>query len=122
MKSILEIEKQGWRALSSEGSAATDFYQTVLSKDAIMLFPGGLRLEGKESVLASLAAQPWKSFQLEEPRVVRVAEGVEVLTYKVSAQREGSPPYEALVSSTYTQLDGSWRLAVHQHTPITRPS
>lgn len=122
MKSILELEQEGWRALSSEGSAAKDFYQTVLYKDVVMLFPGGLRLEGKQSVLATFAAQPWKSFQIEEPRVARVAEGVEVVTYKVTAQREQSPAYVALVSSTYTQLDGTWQLAVHQHTPIADSS
>ena len=117
MQDLIEIEEQGWLALSSAGEASKKFYNSVLRDDAIMLFPGGTLIDGKEKILASLAAQPWKSFQIEEPQVISLSENAGVLIYRVTAQREGSDPYVALISSTYVLSDGTWKLVLHQQTP-----
>ncbi|WP_397443288.1 MULTISPECIES: DUF4440 domain-containing protein [unclassified Phormidium] len=93
-------------------------YNSVLRDDAVMLFPGGMIIEGKEKILQSLAAQPWKSFQIEEPRVISLSERAEVLVYRVTARREGSEPYVALINSTYTLSGGVWELVLHQQTPV----
>jgi hypothetical protein len=118
LKELLEIETQGWRALSSEMEVAREFYACTLSEDAVMLFPGGMVLEGKEQILASLGAQPWKTFQIKDARVVRVSEGAAILFYRVTAQREKGIEYSALISSAYQKTDGGWLLWFHQHTPI----
>lgn len=39
------------------------------------------------------------------------------MAYQATAQRDGGD-YTALFNSTYVREDGSWRLAVHQQTPI----
>ena len=39
------------------------------------------------------------------------------LTYRGSARR-GDHTYDALFTSTYVYEAGSWKLAVHQQTPI----
>nr|WP_255698097.1 MULTISPECIES: nuclear transport factor 2 family protein [Halomonas] len=111
------MERQGWAALSTEGDAARNFYASVLREDAVMLFPGGLLLEGKERILQSIGPQPWQTFQIEEVGVVTLAADAATLVYRVSAQRKGSEPYVALISSTYVREAG-WKLAVHQHTPL----
>ena len=118
LATLLELETQGWRALSSDAEVAKEFYEHVLRDDAVMLLPGGTFLEGKESILASLDAQPWSTFDIEGPRVLKLGEAVAVLAYRVTARREGSTAYAALISSTYHLEDGTWRLALHQHTPI----
>jgi hypothetical protein len=82
-----------------------------------MLFPSGMLIDGKEKILESLAAQPWKSFQIEEPQVVSLSENAGVLVYRVTARREGSDPYVARISSTYVLNDGTWKLVLHQQTP-----
>jgi ketosteroid isomerase-like protein len=115
---LLEIEEQGWRALSSPGNAGREFYDAMLRDDAVMLFTGGLRLLGKKDILASFAAQPWQHFTMEDPKQLELAEDVAVLVYRVTARREGTAPYRALVSSTYTNTQGKWKLAVHQQTPV----
>jgi hypothetical protein len=61
---------------------------------------------------SALAAQPWASFRIEEPRVPPVSEQASILFYRVSARREGSEPYVALVSSTYALDEGEWRLVL----------
>lgn len=82
-----------------------------------MLFPGGLRIEGRERILESLGDLPWESFLLEEVRVIRITDAAASVVYRVNAQRRGSPSYCALVSSTYVD-DQGWKLLVHQHTPV----
>jgi len=118
MQDLIELEKQGWEALSSKGEASKKFYSSVLRDDALMLFPSGMLIDGKEKILESLAAQPWKSFQIEEPQVISLSENAAVLVYRVTAQREGGDPYIALISSTYVLSDGAWKLVLHQQTPV----
>lgn len=74
MQNLIDLEEQGWLALSVRGEASKKFYNSVLHDDAVMLFPGGILTDGKEKILKSLAAQPWKSFQIEEPRVILLSE------------------------------------------------
>lgn len=116
MHELMELEEQGWHALSTAGDAAETFYGNVLRDDAVMLFPGGMRLEGKERILQSFAARPWETFRIEDAQVIRLTAGAATVAYKVTAQRKGSAPYVALVSSTYVR-DESWLLVVHQQTP-----
>jgi Domain of unknown function (DUF4440) len=118
MQNLIELEEQGWQALSSEGETSKKFYGSILHNDAVMLFPGGMFIRGKEKILASLAAQPWKSFQIEEPLVISLSESAGILTYRVTAQRESGNPYMALISSTYARSNGAWKLILHQQTPI----
>ncbi len=118
MQDLIQLEREGWRALASPGNAARDFYGSLLAEDAVMLFPGGLRIEGKENILASFAAQPWQSFHMEDISVLTPSERTGIVIYKVAAQRQDSPPYSALVSSTYAFRDGGWLLIFHQQTPV----
>lgn len=118
MEYLIELEHQSWQALSSTNEDAVAFYRDLLTDNAVMLFPGGLRLEGKEVILKSIGAQPWVSVQLEEPRVLSLSQDSGIVAYKVSAQREGSDPYVALISSAYISLEGEWKLAFHQQTPV----
>lgn len=118
MQDLINLEEQGWQALSSAGEASKKFYSFVLHDDAVMVFPGGMLIHGKEEILKSLAAQPWKSFQIEEPRVISLSDSAGVLVYRVSAQREGSELYVALSNSTYVRRGGMWQLILHQQTPV----
>ena len=118
MKDLMRLEQQGWRALSSPGDAARAFYGSRLADDAVMLFPGGMRIEGKRNILESFASQPWQSFRIEDQAVLTPSESTAIVIYKVTAQRQGSAPYSALVSSTYAFRDGSWLLILHQQTPV----
>ena len=118
MQDLIDLEEQGWQALSTDVEASKKFYSSILRDDAVMLFPGGMIIEGKKKILQSLDAQPLKSFQIEEPRVISLSESAEVLVYRVIAQREGSEPYVALINSTFELSDGMWKLVLHQQTPV----
>lgn len=116
MRELIDLEEQGWRTLSTEGDAAKKFYASVLREDAVMLFPGGMRIEGRERILESLGTQPWQSYRIEDPKVVKLSDEAATLTYKVTARRKGSDAYVALISSTYAR-NNVWQLVVHQQTP-----
>ncbi len=117
MRELIDLEEQGWRALSSNADAARDFYGRMLLEDAVMVFPGRMRIRGREAILASLAAQPWESFRITHADTVSLTTDVATLVYEVVAQRAGNAPYSALVSSTYVRSSRRWRLAFHQQTP-----
>ena len=118
MEALVELEERGWRALSTGQVGARAFYSSLLSHDVVMVFPGGLRLSGKENVLASIGAQPWNSYQLTDVQVLSLSKSGALVIYRVTAQREGGEPYGALASSLYVERQGRWVLAFHQQTPI----
>lgn len=118
MQNLSELETQGWEALSTGKETAQEFYRSLLTDDAVMVFPGGILLRGNDAILESIGSQLWKSFHFEETQTVALAENAGAITYKVTARREGSATYIALISSLYVQRDGQWKLALHQQTPI----
>lgn len=118
MQHLIELEQHAWRALCTTREEAKQFYGALLTEDAVMLFPGGTRIEGKEEILESIGAQPWSSFQLDAPQVLSLGESSGIVVYKATAQREGSSAYEALISSAYTFDGKAWKMAFHQQTPV----
>lgn len=118
MQYLVKLEEKAWQALSSQGDTAKKFYSSLLTDDAIMVFPGGMLVEGREKILESIGTQPWKFFKIEDPHVISLSENAGVIVYRVTAQREGSNTYVALISSTYAFCEGKWKLVVHQQTPV----
>lgn len=115
----IDLERQGWRALATDGATARRFYDEVLGDRPVMLFPGGLRLDDRDTILDSLGGRPWSSFELADEQVTRPADGVAVVSYRASARRGDDPAYDALIASVYVEVDGRWRLVLHQHTPVS---
>lgn len=114
---IADLERRGWQALSSGPREAQSFYGAILAPDVEMLFPGGIRIVGRERVLETMGGPPWASFEITGLQVATLSDTVRAITYKVVAQREGADEYHALVCSTYAFRAGTWQLAIHQHTP-----
>lgn len=113
---VVRLEVRGWEALSAGTEGATAFYRDVLDDDVVMLLPGGLTLRGAEAVLPTLGQAPWRSFVIADAEVRRPVPDVALLTYAVSAHRDG-PPYDALVTSVYARRPQGWRMVLHQQTP-----
>jgi len=112
---LLALEEEGWRALSSDRGA--DFFGELLTAHALMVFPGIVL--SKDRALEEIAkAPPWAEFRIDEPSVVRLTEQSAVLTYRATARRDGEPEYHALMSSGYVESGGSWKMAFHQQTPL----
>lgn len=114
---LIQLEKDAWQALSTSGEAATSFYDEVLAEEVMILLPGGVVIDDRAKVVASMSGDPWESFEISDERVLELTDSVAVLAYRVTATRHGQE-YNALLSSTFVREDGAWRMAVHQQTPV----
>ena len=114
---LLELERAGWQALSAGGDEAASFYAEVLAKDVLMLLPGGMVVDDRDRVIDSMRGAPWTSFELTDERVLDLSRDSAVVAYQATARREGSE-YRALFNSTYVRENDSWKLALHQQTPL----
>lgn len=114
---VLELEHAGWQALSSSGDEAGAFYERVLARRVLMLLPGGLVIDDRRQAIDSMRGAPWDHVELSDERVLPLGDGGAVVAYRGRARR-GDTSYEALFTSTYVREDGSWRVAVHQQTPV----
>jgi hypothetical protein len=115
---LIELEKQAWQALATDGAAAAEFYAEVLAEDVLVLLPGGMVVDDREAVIDSMRGAPWTSFDLSDERVIDLTDDSAMVAYRVTARRPGQDDYTALLSSTYVQEDGAWRMAVHQQSPV----
>ncbi|MFC5178494.1 DUF4440 domain-containing protein [Nocardioides taihuensis] len=114
---VLGAEQEGWVALADNPVRATAFWEHHLDDEVLFLLPGGVRIDERDAALEAMAGPPWSSYRLDDLRALRLADGVVVVGYAVSARREAGSPYDALVSSTWVWRPGGWRLSVHQQTP-----
>ena len=82
----------------------------------VVPYPAGI-LQGEAVWSGKTAVQRWRSVVLSD-RVLTRNDLIAVLAYRVSAEREGAPIYEALCASTYLNDDGNWLRMSHQQTPV----
>ncbi len=115
---LIALEHRGWDALCrSEGGT---FYGDLMTEDAVMVLVNGMVLD-RPTVASTLDESPaWASYAIEDARRVPVGETSAALVYRASASRPGQgEPFEALMTSVYTIVDGRPRLALYQQTTVT---
>jgi ketosteroid isomerase-like protein len=111
---LLAIEEELWRA-----AGARDRYAAHLAADAVHIFPGW-GVADRQAVLAGVAdAQPWQSFQIADPEVIRLSDEAAALVYRARARRGAEAPYEAAITSVYRREGTAWKLVLHQQTPLS---
>ena len=67
---LLQLEREGWRALSSDGDAAARYYELHLAETVLMLLPGGLVIDQPQMVIDSMSGPPWDGFDIMDERVL----------------------------------------------------
>lgn len=91
----------------------------MTARKAVFVFPypAGI-LQGDALWREADVAQRWRSVEMSN-RYVSVRDNIAVMAYRVSAERDGTPLYEALCTSTYMKDDGEWLRLTHQQTPVS---
>lgn len=111
------LEEAAWRALSTSGEAAAEYYEHRLAHEVVVLLPDGMVICDRRRVIDSMRGEPWSEFSLSHLRVLPIGDDGAVLTYRADARR-GDQEFEALLTSIYRREEGEWKLAAHQQTPL----
>jgi hypothetical protein len=119
VEDLLQLEREGWEALSAGGGSVGRFYDQHLASEVLMLLPGGTVIDYRDEAIESMDGSPWASFALCDERVLELGDDCAVVSYRATAEQDGAEPYRALFNSTYVHQNGAWRLAVHQQTQDT---
>jgi len=117
VEELITLERAGWEALSTDGPTAASFYDDVLADDVLVLLPGGMVIDDREAMVKSMQGDPWDAYDLQDERVMPFGDAAAVVAYRAVARRAGQE-YAALCNSTYVRQDGTWKLALHQQTPL----
>ena len=107
---LYALEERFWK----EGA---DYYRRHLADDAVMVFPGSVLVSDQIADTVKDRVR-WTQVELEEHRLIELAEDAAVVTYKVTARRGAGAPYVARASSAYVSDGRGWKLAFHQQTPL----
>lgn len=112
---LWDLEERFW-------TQGADSARHMTARNAVFVFPypAGI-LQGDALWREADVAQRWRSVVMSE-RFVSIRDDIAVLAYRVSAERDDRPIYEALCTSTYLNDDNTWLRLAHQQTPIGQPS
>lgn len=118
LDTLLQLEKEGWKSLTK--STGADFYGEIMTKDALMILVNGMILD-YEAISTSLnASEPWDTYEIKQPKLLSISADTATLIYSANASRENeSEPFQAIMASTYTLVEGEIKLALYQQTTIT---
>ncbi len=112
-ETLMALEEQFWEASSA---ANTNLIRSYLTENALTV--GVFGILNKETTVAVNEGQPPFSFWHidDEPQILQLTEDSAVVVYKTTARREGREQFTVIMSSTYVNQDGSWKLAFHHQT------
>jgi hypothetical protein len=114
---LIDLEHEGWRALSTDGATAAAFYDRLLADRVLVVLPGGRVIDDRDEMVDAMRGPPWDRYELSRPKVLPIASDVATVAYEARAQR-GRDTYAAWFTSIYVRENGVWKLAVHQQTPL----
>ncbi|MGY1712305.1 nuclear transport factor 2 family protein [Geodermatophilus sp. SYSU D00758] len=114
---LLGLERRGWDSLC-DGTAA-DLYGELMTEDALFVLADGSVMD-RSTVVAALSGSPaWRSYAIEDPRLVALGPDAAALVYTGRASRgEGEPEFVGAMSSSYVRTGDRWRLALYTQTPV----
>jgi Domain of unknown function (DUF4440) len=88
---LVEIERRGWDSLC-DGTGA-DFYGQVMAEDGLMVIADGTVMDRDTVVDALRSAPPWRSYSIDDIRLVGITEDSAVLVYTGTAVRDDGSPF-----------------------------
>jgi hypothetical protein len=96
-----------------------DFFERNITDDAMLIYPGaGNTYTKRECIAAMRGHPPYLKYDLEDQRVVHVGGSTAVLTHRATVlTAHDDTPRTVMVGSVLVNIDGAWRLALHQWTP-----
>ena len=96
-----------------------EHYRALMDDECLVVLPSAPFIMAGQGAVDAVANTPrWSKADLTDRRVSRPQEGLIVIAYKATAERDGVAPYEAHCTSTYRRLShDNWQVVQHQQTP-----
>lgn len=112
-------ERELWLLEEQFWLGGSDFYERVLARHALMVFPPPVGILDRATTLESIrTSSRWQHVSLQQQQHVLFA-GTAVLAYVAHADRGGpDTSYAAQCSSTYIRENNAWLLVLHHQTPV----
>ena len=108
---LLDMERQFWLR-------GADYFAHHITDDCLMVFPKPTGVMQREVIMNSVGqGARWESLEISEENLTQPGKGVALLTYRAKARKKDRS-YDTLAGSLYVDLNGAWKLAFHQQTPI----
>jgi hypothetical protein len=109
---LLALEQEFWTADAA-------FFREHVHERCLLVFPQMAELMTADEVADTVKDAPrWEHVDVTDPQFLMLADGTCLLSYLGRAQR-GDDHYVARVSSVYLRRADQWKLAFHQHTPLS---
>ena len=93
-----------------------------LDEHCLLAFPQAGEMHGvfERTDVAETATAPdrWRDLTMRNRHLLEAGE-VAIISYRADVTRSDGRPYAALVSSAYVRRPGGWKLAFHQHSPVS---
>lgn len=114
-ETLMALEEKFWEASSA---ANISLIREYLTDDALAV--GTFGILDKETTIAINEGQPpFLFWRIERaPQILQLTTESAIVIYKATAQREGREPFTVMISSTYVNRNGSWKLVFHHQTPL----
>ena len=108
-----------WRFEQSLWTADAEHYRESIAGDCLMVLPAAPHVfSGEEAVRAVQSTPRWSQVAMRDRRVSRPQEGLIVIAYEATAEREGHAPYVAHCTTVMRrQAHDDWKVVQHQQTP-----
>jgi ketosteroid isomerase-like protein len=108
-----------WTREQSLWSGDFETYRDLIDAACLMVVPAPpFILRGAEAVDTVARTPRWTTVELTDRQLSRPQDGIVVIAYKASADRDDAQPYEAHCTTTWRRLgEGQWLVAQHQQTP-----
>jgi len=109
---LWDLEERFW-------TGGADSARHMTAKDAVFVFPYPVGILSGDALWREAdVAQRWRSVVMSERQISR-QDKIAVLAYRVSAERNDVPIYEALCTSTYLNDEADWLRLAHQQSTIS---
>ncbi len=96
-------------------------YRDKVDPEVVMVLPRPpFVVRGEEAIDAVAGTPAWDRAELADRTVSRPQEGLIVVGYRVRAEKDGHPGYEAWCTSAIRRVEHEvWRVVQHQQSPVS---
>jgi hypothetical protein len=113
---LFEIERGFW----TEGA---HYFAAHLDAQCLLAFPQSGEMHGlfsREEVAATATgANRWRGLEMSDRQLLKLSDDAAMISYKAEVTRADGVAYSALIGSAYVRRSDDWRLASHQHSPVS---